>query len=184
MWLGRLPALLEAVAGEWDVQLGQELRGGILACVVATTTRSGEQAVLKLAGPWNRPADEIACLTAWAGVGAPRLLRADPSRGALLLERIAPATAAADATPAEVATVLESLRRPVPAGLRPLAEVARRRVLKAAGRGRPAGQVDRALAEIDALGRDAGERALCTATDAHAGMVPSRRARERPPASA
>jgi streptomycin 6-kinase len=123
--------VLEQLADEWRLSLGAPLRGGLLAVVREATTGEGRPAVLKLAARWDRPLDEIACLETWAGDGAPRLLRADPTRGALLLERIEPGGRARDAGAAEVADVLRALHRPPPDGMRTLGEVARRRLARA-----------------------------------------------------
>ena len=130
-WLATVPGTLSKLAEEWQLGLGARLRGGLLAIVHEATTASGEQVVLKLASRWDRPLEEIACLEAWAGGGAPRLLRADPARGAMLLERIEPAVRARDAGAAEVANVLRQLHLEPPHGMRTLGEVARRRLARA-----------------------------------------------------
>jgi len=155
-WLDALPALVDEVAREWGLELGPELVGGALAFVCAV---DGDR-VLKVAGPWDRPADEIEALRLWDGAGAPTLLRADADRGALLLERIRPGERATTASAAEAAQLLTALhvgrRGSEPQGaLRPLAEVARRRVGRAGeqGRARP-DAVARALATIGELERD------------------------------
>lgn len=130
-WLDSLPKAAAAAAAEWGLELGRELPGGVLAYVLEVRTRDGEEAVLKIAGPWDRPRDEISCLRRWAGVPAPRLLHADPDRGALLLERIRPATIATDATAAQVARLLTAVHLEPPTGLRRLADVVRRRLARA-----------------------------------------------------
>ena len=84
-WLDGLPALVSEVAADWELELGEELTGGLLAYVAAARTGEGADVVLKVAGPWDRPRDEVACLRAWAGGPAPRLVRADETRGALLV---------------------------------------------------------------------------------------------------
>ena len=76
-WLAGLPALEAEVAARWDLELGDELPGGLLASVRAVRRADGTDAVLKLAGPWDRTADEIACLRLWRGGPAPTLLEAD-----------------------------------------------------------------------------------------------------------
>jgi streptomycin 6-kinase len=141
-----------AIADEWELELGRELTGGVLAFVCEV---DGDR-VLKVAGRWDRPADEIRALRRWAGGPAPRLLRADGARGALLLERVRPATRAADATAGEVAALLGRLHVEPWPGLRLLADVARRRVRRAVeqGRARP-GAAAAAQAAIDRLSRAA-----------------------------
>jgi streptomycin 6-kinase len=89
-----------------------------------------------LGPPWPRVRDEIVALQAWSGEGAPRLLRADESRHALLLEHIVPGTHADPGEATEVAHVLEALHLDVPAGLPPLGETVRRRLARAATEGR------------------------------------------------
>ena len=75
----RLPELEAEVCERWQLEPGPELRGGLLAHVRLVRRADGSDAVLKLAGPWDRPADEIASLRAWDGGPAPRLLEADVS---------------------------------------------------------------------------------------------------------
>ena len=150
-WLDGLPPLVEELAQQWELELGRELVGGVLAFVCAV---DGER-VLKVAGPWDRPADEIEALRRWAGAPAPRLLRDDADRGALLLERIRPGERATTATASEVAPLLATLHTE-PGPFRPLAVVARRRVERAAEQGRARAEaVERALGTIAELDRDA-----------------------------
>ena len=160
-WLDGLPALVAEVAADWRLELGQELTGGLLAYVVEARTAEGEQAVLKVAGAWDRPAEEIACLRAWAGGPAPALLRADGQRGALLVERIRPGTPGAQVEVEQAAALLGALAVPPPAGLRPLAQVAASRVRRAVEqrRARPDAAA-RALALVAELEADAPEAAL------------------------
>ena len=124
-WLVTVPGTLEELAREWRLTLGARLHGGLLAIVHEATTAEGERAVFKLASHWDRPLEEIASLETWAGDGAPRLLQANPARGALLLERIEPGLRARDADASAVADVLRQLHREPPAGIRTLTEVAR-----------------------------------------------------------
>ncbi len=135
-WLTGLPKTLVAVASEWQLALGAELGGGVLACVIQARTPLGQEVALKVAGPWDRPGDEIACLRRWDGVGAPRLLLADPYRGAFVMELIRPGTLADDATADEVAALLGQLHVDPPDGLRSLDGVVRRRLDRAVRQGR------------------------------------------------
>ena len=91
-WLAGLPALEAEIASRWRLELGDELPGGPLASVRAARRADGTGAVLKLAGPWDRTTDEIACLRRWDGGPAPTLLEADEERSAILLERVTPGT--------------------------------------------------------------------------------------------
>jgi streptomycin 6-kinase len=89
-WLDRLPALAESVLSEWDLTLDGEPMHGFCSLVLPARTPSGVAAVLKL----HTDADaeesdhEHFALQRWRGRGAVRLLRADPARRALLLERL------------------------------------------------------------------------------------------------
>lgn len=138
-WLRELPALEAEMAARWNLELGPELPGGILASVRAVRQADGTDAVLKLAGPWDRTVDEIACLRMWAGGPAPELLDADESRGAILLERIVPGAAAIDADVAHVAALLRQIQLPGAPPLRPLVDVVRRRLDRAERDGRASG---------------------------------------------
>jgi streptomycin 6-kinase len=75
------------IAAEWGVQLGQPFASSQYAFVAPV----GDHAVLKVTSPLDDEADEeIAALALWNGEGAVRLLRADPQRRAMLLERARP----------------------------------------------------------------------------------------------
>jgi streptomycin 6-kinase len=147
-WLDSLPKARAAAAAEWELEIGRELNGGVLAWVLDARTADGRDVVLKLAGPWDRPRDEIVALRRWAGGPTPRLLHADPDRGALLLERIRPATPADDAAVADVARLLGALHVEPPS-VPPLADVVRERLTLAVEqeRARP----ERAATALDTL---------------------------------
>jgi streptomycin 6-kinase len=89
-WLADLPRLRDDLARDWSLTVGAPYTGSY-HYVTAVTCAEGTPAVLKLGVP---PGDslrtEVPALTAFAGCGAVRLLRADLSRGALLLERAEP----------------------------------------------------------------------------------------------
>ena len=63
---------------------------GATALVLPVRTETGEPAVLKLGWPHPEATYEHLALRAWAGEGAVRLLRADPRRQVMLLERAEP----------------------------------------------------------------------------------------------
>jgi streptomycin 6-kinase len=155
-WLDSLPAVTEALRKRWKLTLGDELSGGVLACVRAATTAAGAPAVLKIGGPFFSIAEEADALRRWDGVAAPQLLEADEAARALLLERIAPGTHAWDAGAPAVADVLRALHAGPPfAGLTPIAEAARRRVLRALEQARTTSyKADWALAKIGELERE------------------------------
>ena len=86
-WLGALPRMMAEVVAEWRLDPDGEPMMGETAIVVPVVTASGEPAVAKFGLPHPESAHEHLALRAWAGAGAVRLLRADPRRGVLLLER-------------------------------------------------------------------------------------------------
>jgi streptomycin 6-kinase len=154
-WLQTVPALVETYASRWQVEVGEELRGGLLSRVFAARRATGERVVLKLCGPWDRADDEISCLAHWNGEASPKLLHADPRRGALLLERIDPGAPAVGASATDVASVLRRLHTPPMPALRPLGEVARGRVERARVQGRTTlSKMEWALARINELEED------------------------------
>ena len=50
-WIATVPDRLAAAASLWDLELGPELPGGLLACVVEATLGDGREAILKLPRP-------------------------------------------------------------------------------------------------------------------------------------
>ncbi|MCK1798877.1 aminoglycoside phosphotransferase family protein [Streptomyces sp. XM4193] len=89
-WLARLPELAERLLNDWELTLERVVAPGGRESTVALVHRAdGTPAALKLLAADERPvADEAAALRHWDGLGAVRLLRADPRAGALLLERL------------------------------------------------------------------------------------------------
>ena len=84
-----LAAAAREVAEEWGVELGEPFALARYSFVA----RAGEGAVLKVTPPEDDESDdEAAALSLWDGDGAVRLLRRDPDRRALLLERARPGT--------------------------------------------------------------------------------------------
>ncbi|MER7244981.1 aminoglycoside phosphotransferase family protein [Kribbella sp. NPDC000426] len=86
-WLDRLPRLLRDLLGEWSLQVDGTAAYGNCAIVVPVLA-DGQRAVLKVQFPhWEAETEHLALRT-WAGNGAVQLLRANPRRFALLLERL------------------------------------------------------------------------------------------------
>lgn len=86
-WIAALPAAVAELATEWDLTLDGEPMHGV--CAIAVPVRTGERAaVLKVGFPHVEAELEHLALRHWAGNGAVELLRADPHRHALLLERL------------------------------------------------------------------------------------------------
>ena len=88
-WLDRLPRLVRDLLSEWGLQVDGTAAYGNCALVVPVVAE-GKRAVLKVQFPhWEAETEHLA-LRDWAGNGAVQLLRADPRRFALLLERLEP----------------------------------------------------------------------------------------------
>ena len=85
-WLAGIDDLVDGLARDWELVLGDVFGGGTASVVIAVTTRTGEPGVLKVA-----PDDlttEARTFELAAGRGCARLLNHDLGRGALLLERL------------------------------------------------------------------------------------------------
>jgi streptomycin 6-kinase len=139
-WIATVPDRLAAAAGLWGLEVGPELPGGLLACVVEATTADGREVVLKLPSPWARGSDEARGLRAWAGRGAPELLAEDDALGALLLERIRPGGHPHDLEADAVGRLLGLLHVPPAAGLPSLGAVVAARLDTAEADRRPTPQ--------------------------------------------
>jgi len=88
--MDRLPRLFAEVVEEWGLRVDGDPLHGYAAMVWPVMTPSDEPAALKVAFPHSESAHEHLALQHWHGNGAVRLLRADPARSALLLERLRP----------------------------------------------------------------------------------------------
>jgi streptomycin 6-kinase len=89
-WLDRLPRLTRDLLDEWNLRVDGSAQYGNCALVVPVRTPDGAAAMLKVQFPhWEAETEHLA-LRIWDGNGAIRLLRADPRRFALLLERAQP----------------------------------------------------------------------------------------------
>lgn len=86
-WAAGLAHLLAEVLGEWDLAVDGAVATGECALVVPVRGREGA-AALKVAWPHRDADGEHLALRAWDGRSAVRLLRADPRRSVLLLERL------------------------------------------------------------------------------------------------
>jgi streptomycin 6-kinase len=91
-WVDRLPALARDLLDKWDLTVDGALMNGYCSLVVPVLTADGQRAVLKL--HTDADADESdfehLALQHWHGNGTVLLLRADPRRRAMLLERLHP----------------------------------------------------------------------------------------------
>ncbi|MGH3738923.1 MAG: aminoglycoside phosphotransferase family protein [Micromonosporaceae bacterium] len=93
VWLRQLPALVRGLRERWELRLGSPYRTGSCAWVAP----AGRDVVLKVSWPHREATCEPAALRAWDGWGAVRLLRHDPDRHAMLLERCDPGGTLGDA---------------------------------------------------------------------------------------
>ncbi len=86
-WVAALPHLLAEVLPAWSLEVeGPPMTG---QCSLVLPVRGPEgRAGLKLGWPHTEADAEHVALRAWDGRGAVRLLRADPRRSVLLLERL------------------------------------------------------------------------------------------------
>lgn len=93
-WLGALPELLQRTLDRWELTPERIVSpGGRSSAIALVRQADGAPAALKLLAPGLTSAEvraerEAAALRLWDGWGAVRLLRAEPSDGALLLERL------------------------------------------------------------------------------------------------
>lgn len=90
-YVDRLPGVLRALLEEWQVEpdpASRVMHGH--GSVVVPVLGAAEPAVLKVAFPDVETEHEALALRHWDGQGAVRLLRADPHRRAVLLERLHP----------------------------------------------------------------------------------------------
>ena len=88
-WVERLPGRLASLLEEWELTPDGWPMHGYCSIVVPVRTSAGETAVLKVAFDVDEESEhEHLALRHWGGRGAVRLLRADPHRRALLLERL------------------------------------------------------------------------------------------------
>jgi streptomycin 6-kinase len=89
-WLHGLAGLIASMEQEWSISVGRCYQDATEALVAEATLADGTLAVLKLRipGPDNDARNEVTVLRLARGDGCVRLLRADPERGALLLERL------------------------------------------------------------------------------------------------
>ena len=89
-WLDDLPVLVAGLEQDWSIRVGLPYHDATEAYVARARLGDGTPAVLKLMIPraTDDAAHEITALRLADGEGCVRLLRADPARGALLLERL------------------------------------------------------------------------------------------------
>jgi streptomycin 6-kinase len=84
--------VLQRQLDQWQLRLDGEPIDGHVAIVAPVRTSDGTRAVLKIGDSDAESEHEHLVLRRWGGDGAVRLLSADPSHRALLLERLRPET--------------------------------------------------------------------------------------------
>lgn len=122
-WLDALPATTAGLLEEWELHVDGAPMHGFCTLVVPVRTPGGRPAVLKVGLPDDESEHEHLALQRWQGRGAVLLLRADPRRRAMLLERLhrEDLTDLWDVEACEVVAGLYArLHVPAPPQLRPL----------------------------------------------------------------
>lgn len=128
-WLDRLPRLVRELLEEWELTPDGGSLHGKAALVLPVRTGAGRPAMLKVGWPHWEAEHEALALQHWRGRGAVALLRADPHRWALLLERLdtTDLTGLWDVAACEIVGDLYGrLHVPAPPQLRTLSDQARR----------------------------------------------------------
>ncbi len=87
-WVEALPAQVTDLLDEWQLSTDGWMMHGYCALVAPVRTASARPAVLKIAFPDDESEHEHLALQHWGGGGAVKLLKADPRRRAMLLERL------------------------------------------------------------------------------------------------
>jgi streptomycin 6-kinase len=87
-WVDALPKVARSQLGEWELTPEGEPTHGFSSIVLPVRAPAGAPAVLKIGFPDVESEPEHLALRRWGGDGAVRLLRAEPHRRAMLLERL------------------------------------------------------------------------------------------------
>jgi streptomycin 6-kinase len=177
-WVAGLPRLVRDLLEEWELVEDGEQRHGHVAVVLLVRTAEGRPAALKVGFPHPEAEHEHLALQHWHGNGAVQLLRADPRRSALLLERLEPLDLA-DAWDLEACEVVAGLYRrlhvPAPPQLRTLSSYVAEETARLATLPRSAPVPHRLVEQAVSLGRsfadDPGTDGTMLHTDLHYGNV-------------
>ncbi len=157
-WVDRLPGIVRELLEEWTLAVDGWLLHGYCSVVVPVVTADGGLAALKVGFPDEESEHEALGLDTWGGDGAVRLLRADPRRRALLLERLDPHTTLRSVPVGEacdvVAGLYSRLHVPAPRRLRPLTAYVERWVADLSGLPRGAPVPHRLVEQATSLGGD------------------------------
>ncbi|MGO8789646.1 MAG: aminoglycoside phosphotransferase family protein [Terriglobia bacterium] len=180
-WLEQLPETLGSLERQWSLTVGAPIDTREVSCAwVAPVTRAdGSDAVLKLGMPHMEGEHEIQGLRFWDGEPTVRLLEADDSLGAMLIERCQPGTGLrASPEPEQDLVIAGLLRRlwrlpPAPHPFRPLSMMLKywsEATLRDRTQWSDPGLVREGLALFEELPRTTPTEVLL-ATDLHAGNV-------------
>lgn len=175
-WADSLPSLAAEYVDRWSLRLDLPPSGlpwhGAVGIVVPVTTDAGLPAVLKISPADDENEHEHTALSAWNGAGAVRLLASDPSRRAMLLERLDGdhdlTGTPVDGAVVVLADLLNRLAVPAPPEIGTVAETAERWIddlplrWRAAGCTEPEWLLQRAVDTARHLGPDAGDRLIHT----------------------
>jgi streptomycin 6-kinase len=172
-WLEGLPRLTAGLLEEWQLGVDGEPTHGFCSLVVPVRTPSGRPAMLKVGLPDDESEHEHLALQHWHGSGAVELLRADPHRRALLLERLHPEDLG-DVGDVEACEIVADLYRrlhvPAPPQLRALSSYIRRWTADLEQLRRDAPLPRRLVEQALGLGRDLMEDPLTDGTMIHADL--------------
>jgi len=152
-----LPRLVHDLLEEWQLTADGEPTHGYCALVLPVRTPGGAPAVLKVGFPDDESEHEHLALQHWHGRGAVQLLRADPHRRAMLLERLhrEDLTDLWDLEACEVvAGLYAQIHVPAPPQLRPLTAYVERWSAGLAGLPRSAPVPRRLVEQALSLSRD------------------------------
>jgi len=87
-WVDGLPATVRLLVEQWRLRTDGDPTHGHCSLVLPVRTADGVAAVLKIGFPDDESEHEHLALQRWGGVGAVRLLSAEPHHRGLLLERL------------------------------------------------------------------------------------------------
>jgi streptomycin 6-kinase len=172
-WVDRLPGLVGDLLEEWELEQDGLMMHGFVGLVVPVRTGAGAETVLKVSFPDEESEHEHLALQRWGGHGAVRLLRADPRRRAMLLDRIGPArlTETWDVEACEIVAGLYALLHvPAPPQLRSLASYVERWTAELAGLPREAPLPRRLVEQAVSLARDLVSDPASAGTMIHADL--------------
>ena len=156
-WVAGLPVVLDGLLEQWRLATDGRYTHGHCSIVVPVRDENATPAMLKVGFPEPDSEHEHIALRAWDGNGAVRLMRADPHRRALLLERLGPADlAGVDDLEAcrIVGTLYRRIHLPALPRLRSLSTLIERWTADLAGLPRSAPLPHRLVEQAVALGID------------------------------